>query len=177
MNKSNVENVVAGLEELKSYNTPHKLTEDQKKLFVPYQVESVEDILVMMSDYLRNDNLEALIEMHDRLMVSDIKLAYDVLIVMLKLGDDDEMYMDFVPATTESKIHPKGIYHRCLQSLPIYPYKDSYLNPVLGKESYPEFAKEIIGGMDVHDARKTYRDYVSVEYKDVITHILSIREV
>ena len=153
-----------------------ELTDEQKASFKPYTVETVEDVLMLIAHSLKEKDHKTLIEIHDRLMVSDIELAYDTLIVMLQLGDARNMYYDFVPATINSKIAPKGIYHRCLNSLPIYDYGDGfYDNPVLGEESYPDFAKDIIKNKDYQFNALLYREHVSTKYATVIKAILEIR--
>ena len=159
------------------YNGRIPLDLETKSQLKKFEVDTVEDIMMLLALSLKHNMFETLIEIHDRLMVSDIKIAYDTLIVMLRLGDGDKMYYNFVPATNASKIQPKGIYRRCLASLPIYAsYHKAYYNPALdAEESYPEFAKDIIKGTRTDcDAAEKYREYISKTYATLITKILDI---
>jgi len=172
----NPEKVING--ETKMYSgVPSKtvLTDEQKQTFKPFVVETVEDIIMLITNHLKQGDLERLTEIHDRLMVTDIEIAYDVLIVMIRIDDEiakSDMYMQFVPSTEHSKMHSKGIYHRCLNSLPIYNFSDSYDNPVLGEESYPDFAKEIIEGHEGWAKAQAYRKYVDTKYATVMENII-----
>jgi hypothetical protein len=143
-----------------------------------FEVETVEDIMMLLALSMKHNLNNTLIEIHDKLMVSDIEIAYDTLIVMIMLGDKRDMYMEFVPATSNSTIQSKGIYRRCLGALPIYAsFAKAYYNPALDKdESYPKFAEDIIKGTksDFAAAEK-YREYISVKYADLIKNILEVR--
>jgi len=161
------------------------LTDEEKALFVPYSVETVEDIIMLMAFALKENNSALLVEIHDRLMVSDIELAYDILIVMLKL-ETNVMYYNFVPYTELSKIQSKGIYRRCLASIGFYGMGRNnaigfgYDNAVLGLERYEDFGKDIIGynhkGADIrsYDTVDAYRVHIGIKYAELIEKLLAI---
>ena len=144
-----------------------------------FEVETVEDIMMLLALSMKHNLKETLVDIHDKLMVSDIEIAYVTLIVMLVLGDNDKMYFDFVPATEDSQVQSKGIYRRCLGALPIYAsFAKAYYNPAFdADESYPQFAKDIIKGTKTDlEAANKYRKYISEKYSDLITKILDIRQ-
>jgi hypothetical protein len=160
------------------------LTDEQKAEFLPYKVETVSEIILLMALAMKETNNDLLIEMHDRLMVSDLSLAYDVLIVMLKLRDSNKMYYDFVEYTTHSKIHSKGVYHRCLGAIGFYDFKHGgYDNPILGNEYVRDFGNGINGitineDTDLNSYRVTatelYRDYIANKYSVLINNLARI---
>jgi len=153
------------------------LTDEEKALFVPYSVETVEDIIMIMAFALKENNSALLVEIHDRLMVSNIELAYDILIVMLKLNTN-EMYYNFVPYTELSKIQSKGIYRRCLGAIGFYGMGDHYNNAVLGIERYEAFGKDIVGyeynGSRCFKTVDAYRVHVSIKYAELIEKLIAI---
>jgi hypothetical protein len=164
------------------------LTDEEKALFMPYTVETVEDIILIMAHALKENNSALLVEIHDRLMVSNIELAYDILIVMLKLNTH-EMYYNFVPYTELSKIQSKGIYRRCLGAIGFYGMGSSYNNgydeigydnAVLGLERYEDFGKNIIGyeykGANTrsYETVEAYREHISIKYAELIEKLLAI---
>ena len=184
------EELIADITKVKEtfrYDGTQILTEEEKALFVPYSVETVEDIIMIMALALKEDNSALLVEIHDRLMVSNIELAYDILIVMLRIGDD-KMYYNFVPYTELSKIQSKGIYRRCLGSIGFYDMGSSYNNgsdmigynnAVLGMERYEDFGKDIIGytynGTDrSFETIDAYRVHVSTKYAELIEKLLKV---
>jgi len=176
---------ITKVQETFNYIGNKPLTEEEKALFIPYTVETVEDIIMIMAYALKENNSALLVEIHDRLMVSNIELAYDILIVMLKL-DSNKMYWNFVPYTELSKIQSKGIYRRCLGSIGFYGMGTSYNsvgaigydNAVLGLERYEDFGKDIVGYEYLGDNERSvntweaYRVHVSVKYAELIEKLL-----
>ena len=172
------------------YNGPNvNLTDEQKAKFIPYTVETVEDVIMIMAYAIKEENSDLLVEIHDRLMVSDLTFAYDILIVMIQLGDDKGMYFNFVPYTTKSKIDSKGIYRRCLGAIGFYKSKhrtsmgNGYNNPVLGLEYQQNFGNGL-GGIEInentdlkkdgYDIGEQYREYISEKYKELIQKVLAV---
>ncbi len=173
-----------------TYNGANQnLTEEQKANFKPYTVETVNDVIMIMALAMKENNSTLLVEIHDRLMVSDLTLAYDILIVMLKLGDKDKMYMNFVPYTEQSQIDSKGIYRRCLGAIGFYSFgnKQGYNNPVLGLEYVHDFGNGL-GGIVIDDTTdlqanrhnykgsfiEMYRTYIAEKYADLIEQLIKV---
>jgi hypothetical protein len=159
------------------YNGRIPTTQSVRDNLQKFEVETVEDIMMLIALSLKHNLHDTLIEIHDRLMITDIEIAYDTLIVMIELGDNNKMYKGFVPATAKSKIQDKGIYRRCLGALPIYAsHAKAYYNPALdADESYPKFAKELIKGTKSdYEATQKYRKYISEKYSELISKILDI---
>lgn len=181
-----------------SYNGPNfNLTEEQKATFVPYTVETVEDVIMIMAYAMKENNHALLVEIHDKLMVSDLTLAYDILIVMLKLGDSNKMYDKFVPYSEQSQIDSKGIYRRCLGAIGFYGMNcynrgddnlNGYDNPILGLEYVRDFGNGI-GGIvitdetDLKENRQQsydlsfmgrYRTHIATKYADLIEQLLKV---
>lgn len=157
------------------YNGPvTSLTDEDRALFIPYEIDTVEDIMMIIAYSLKHNLMDELTVVHDRLMVTDIVTTYEVLMFMLALGDKEKMYYDFVPATENSKIDSKGVYRRCLGSIPFYGRGDGYKNVALNEtEYYPDFGKDVVfkTGMD---GRFKYKDYVTSKYTNVFNRILSV---
>lgn len=179
-----------------SYTGPNfNLTEEQKATFIPYTVETVNDVIMIMALAMKENNHTLLVEIHDKLMVSDLTLAYEILLVMLKLGDKNVMYEKFVPYTEQSQIDSKGIYRRCLGAIGFYNMQCynlgkgdvyGYENPILGLEYVRDFGNGL-GGIVIddttdlkgnrrqsYDSSFMYRIYVGEKYADLIEQLLKV---
>ena len=163
------------------------LTKEQKEHFKPYIVENVSDIIRLLASALKNKDENTLIEIHDKLLISDITLCYDVLIVMINLSEkhnNNNMYSDFVKYTEKSKILIKGVYHRCIRAIGFYGFKKGFENPYLGYEFYPTFGEGLNGivigdyrNIDIHkeyEIRMKYREYIENKYQNLIQELLNI---
>ena len=183
-----------------SYSGPNfNLTEEQKTTFVPYTVETVNEVIMIMALAMKENNHTLLVEIHDKLMVSDLTLAYDILIIMLKLGDSNKMYEKFVPYTEQSQIDSKGIYRRCLGAIGFYDMQCynlgkgkgdvfGYENPILGLEYVRDFGNGI-GGIVITESTNfkeniqqnyelsfvsKYRTHIAIKYADLIEQLLKV---
>ena len=123
------------------------------------------DIIEMIVKGLQTNADDIVVDIHDKLLISDFQLMYDTVLIFRILQDylKKPLYFDFAAKTANSKLDPKGIFHKSLDASPIYTsFGNTGYKCVLNGKTvfFKEFAMDIIRGThNDSEAREAYWNY------------------